>query len=114
MNGNEKQCPVCGAIFNKTNNAQKYCSIECREESRRISRSLKRFKKCSWCGKEFEAEGKTKYCSDDCRFNGTGKKGKIKKRKKSFKSIEEVARASKEMGISAGEYMTKFCYGKEN
>lgn len=35
------------------------------------------------------------------------------KKPKHFMSIEEVAKASREMNMSAGEYMVKFCYGKE-
>jgi hypothetical protein len=36
-----------------------------------------------------------------------------RKKPKNFMSIEEVARASKEMGISAGQYISKYLDGKE-
>ena len=36
-----------------------------------------------------------------------------KKPPQNFMSIEEVARESSKLGMSAGEYMQKFCYGKE-
>ena len=68
---------------------------------------------CAHCGNHFLSVRKRKYC-DLCKDQNYRRNTKSKKKPpKNFMSIEEVARASREMGMSAGEYMAKFCYGKE-
>lgn len=113
-----KNCRYCGNEFTATNNAQQYCPT-CKKEGRHRNRKYKKvaFREipyiCAYCGTKFTGR-KKKYCCNECRLLAHGRvKPKTRKKPKNFMSIEEVARASKEMGISAGEYMTKFCYKKE-
>lgn len=112
-----RNCKHCGREFVTDINSQKYCSVKCRKLHNRKSqkvtpRAIPYI--CAYCGTEFGGR-KKKYCCEEHRLIAHGK-SKPKPRKnspKNFMSIEEVARASREMGMTAGEYMAKFCYGKE-
>ena len=110
-----KNCRRCGNEFTATNNAQAYCALCQKEKRKKPPRAVRTAIDyvCAWCGTRFTSDRKKRYCCRDCQV--CAHRGKPKERKKStnFMSIEEVAKASKEMGISAGEYMTKYCYGKE-
>lgn len=111
-----KNCRCCGNEFTATNNAQQYCPT-CKKEGRHRKRKKEMHKLyllvCAHCGAHFLSERRVKYCSW-CKDAKNRRNTKSKKKPpKNFMSIEEVARASREMGMSAGEYMTKFCYGKE-
>ena len=114
-----KKCKRCGKEFTTEKNAQKFCSIYCGKRYNIFGAKQTEFT-CAWCGKTFTSNIKRTYCCVECREQSTRSrrlkhpKAKTKSAKpKNFMSIEEVARASKEMGMSAGEYMAKFCYGKE-
>lgn len=110
-----KSCKCCGEYFTTAKNAQAYC-LRCSKEKRRKSTkvTIKAIDGvCAWCGAKFISDRKRKYCSRDCQVRAKRAKPKPRKKSTNFMSIEEVAKASKEMGISAGEYMTKYCYGKE-
>lgn len=113
-----KKCKRCGEVFSTSKNAQVYCAKCQKENAKRKSKAkpavkIKEFA-CGWCGTKFLSARKKKYCCRACQLHACGHtKPKPKKKSTNFMSIEEVARASKEMGISAGEYMAKYCYGKE-
>ena len=112
-----KSCRCCGNEFTATNNAQQYCPT-CKKEGRHRKKQKSMHKLfslvCAHCEEQFLSTRKVKYC-DSCKDPKCRRNTKPPKKKppKNFMSIEEVARASREMGMSAGEYMTKFCYGKE-
>lgn len=110
-----KKCKHCGKPFTTNQNAQQYCSKSCQRKNaqKKAKPKLEQYT-CAWCGVEFKSIRKRKYCCDRCRLKANGRLlSTPKKKAKDFMSIEEVARKSKEMGMSAGEYMAKFCYGKE-
>lgn len=107
-----KNCRLCGTEFEAYSNAQQYCP-RCKKEGIPRKPKMERYD-CAWCGKTFFSDRKKKYCCVDCRLKRNGmRKGSRKKHTQNFMSIEEVARESSKLGMSAGEYMTKFCYGKE-
>lgn len=69
------KCKICGKIFERTNNNQKYCSSECYKESNRRN-SRNRYQKrvpkyelnCPICHNFFLPKSYSeKYCSDDCK-----------------------------------------------
>ena len=84
-------CSVCGKRFKPTNKGalgvkNAICSPECRKQAHRLRCEAYRkrqgqttgkvFRKCTICGKEFEAKGiaksaKNAYCSEDCRNKST-------------------------------------------
>lgn len=107
-------CKRCGKEFSTEKNAQKFCSPKCAKTNLYFSKKQTEFK-CAYCGKTFTSENKKKYCSENCRLIANGRRNpqQKKRKQKNFMSIEEVARASREMNMSAGEYMVKYCYGKE-
>lgn len=110
-----KICKRCGREFTTEKNAQKFCSKYCTTKYLSFGAKQTEFK-CAFCGKNFTSQKKKKYCSDQCRLKANGRlknKKKADSKPKNFMSIEEVARESRKLGISAGEYMQKFCYGKE-
>jgi predicted Zn-ribbon and HTH transcriptional regulator len=109
-----KNCRQCGTEFAAYNNAQQYCP-RCKKEGikRRSKKSPFRIPNvCAHCGTQFTSDRKRKYC-DYCKDVTNRRNTKPRKKPKNFMSIEEVARESRKLGISAGEYMAKFCYGKE-
>ena len=111
-----KNCRRCGNEFTATNNAQAYCALCQKEKRKKPPRAVRTAIDyvCAWCGTKFLSARKKKYCCRACQLQACGHtKPKAKKKATNFMSIEEVARASKEMGMTAGEYMSKYCYGKE-
>lgn len=61
----ETTCAVCGAIFTRQGNAQKYCSDKCRDKAAGIKQEIT--KVCKECGKEYAtASGNQKYCGKKC------------------------------------------------
>ena len=111
-----KKCKRCGEEFSTSKNAQVYCAKCQKENAKPKVKATVKIKEycCGWCGTKFLSARKKKYCCRACQLHACGHtKPKPKKKSTNFMSIEEVARASKEMGISAGEYMAKYCYGKE-
>lgn len=112
-----RNCKTCGKEFTTPYNAKVYCSDRCaRIANKKPTRAKMTECACSWCGKKFLYDRKKKYCCKACRLyaNNRLKIARNKAEKpKNFMSIEEVARASREMNMSAGEYMVKYCYGKE-
>lgn len=71
-----RECQECGAEFYPSDNSssQKYCGRECAYESLRAERYEKN---CHACGAEFEVRPsrreEAKYCSDECRLQGTSR-----------------------------------------
>lgn len=102
-------CPICGKEFTKETNAQKYCSAKCRKASNR-SPKVKRLKKykCDWCGKEFLFERRKKYCCKECRLYANGRLKIRETKTKVAHSIEEVAKFSREAGLTYGHYVQKY------
>ncbi len=112
-----KYCRCCGKEFTPKINASQYCSKQCQRQHYNITRNeinatQKRIAKCAWCGETFTAIGRFKYCSLVCglmakgKINGIAKSQREKpKNTKPHKSIEEVARLSREAGLSYGQYM---------
>lgn len=61
----ETACVICGKIFLRKGNNQKYCSDECVKKAN--SKKVMHTKICKECGKEFETDhDKTLYCSSKC------------------------------------------------
>lgn len=109
MEGKIIQCRNCGKEFVREKNSQKYCSVQCRDEYyKRENRNLTNKYECKWCGVEFKSLRKRKYCCDRCRLKANGRLLSVPKKKaKNFMSIEEVARASREAGLSYGLYVAQ-------
>ena len=97
-----KICPHCKKEFERTNNAQKYCSESCRIQA--IILRKKRFGKCAFCGKKTEFSEFGKYCSEECRQKAVSMPRRIRMRKPRI-SLEEVARLSREAGLTYGRYV---------
>lgn len=103
-------CPVCQEEFVTDRNAQVYCSARCRRrmeaKKKRDSKPTIRTFTCDWCGKEFLSDRRKKYCSKECRFRANGR-GPKKKKVPPKMSLEEIARASREAGLTYGQYVAK-------
>lgn len=74
-----KKCACCMSLFKPSHSLQKYCRIKCRtkatnaryEDYIRAYRKAKRkpnIKRCTICGKTFEANRAWKTCSVNCSF----------------------------------------------
>lgn len=78
----KKQCIGCGIIFETDNKLQKYCSIKCRDRSRKPKKYLLT---CSNCGKQYERitkhRGKitTNFCCSKCSFEYAKKNNEVVK-----------------------------------
>lgn len=63
-------CKTCGKVFYSKKACKgripKYCSIEC------FGKSIRKYKTCAYCGKQFYDWTKDKFCSIEC-----AKKSKI-------------------------------------
>lgn len=72
-----RACHNCGSKFDPGTSARRYCKTQCRTQAS-YKRSLRKrgriFRDCRSCGSSFEllpTMGRnTRYCSDDCAFNG--------------------------------------------
>ena len=107
----KKVCPCCGEEFEtkksengNSRNAQKYCSPQCRKKYASRAYELKDCT-CRWCGKDFKAPKRRKYCSDECRLyaNGRGKR-----KSKTNKTLIEVAQLAHKEGLTYGQYVAKY------
>lgn len=110
-----KICKYCGKEFTTKYNAKVYCNENCAKNFYFFGAKQTEFE-CKYCGKTFTSDRKKKYCSVQCqsRANYRRKVSQKNKKNKPKVSIEEVAKKSKEMHVTAGEYMAKYCYGREN
>ena len=62
---------------------------------------------CRHCGKPFEAQSyKNKLCSEECKRERI-KLQKQKQKPNNNKSIVEISKKAKEMGLSYGEYVAR-------
>ena len=108
-------CPTCGQVFERTYNSQIYCSKKCKQINANkkgyvpTTKPLKDMS-CKWCGSVFQAAYKRKYCTTDCRDMANGKR---KKQKEPVKSLVEIAKLSRELGMTYGQYMAKYGYEEE-
>lgn len=105
-------CALCGNEFETEKNAKHYCSVKCRRRAQakrdKERRGLRTFT-CAWCGNEFLSTRKRKYCKADCRLMANGKiLPRTKKTEKPKMTIEQIAKASREEGLSYGEYVRKY------
>lgn len=102
-------CPICGKEFETDQNAKKYCSAKCRRaHNRQPKEKVYKTCRCSWCGEAFLSERRKKYCSNECLLYANGRLKKRKTKPKKVLSIEEVAKLSREAGLSYGEYVRKY------
>lgn len=99
---NEKICPHCKKEFLRENNAQKYCSEKCRLQALVLRKKLN--VKCSFCGRKIETEEFGKYCSEECMTKALAMPRRIRRRNPKI-SLDEVARLSREAGLSYGKYV---------
>ena len=97
-----KICPHCKKEFEIYNNAQKYCSESCRIQALVLRK--KKYGKCAFCGKKIEISELGKFCSKECIDKANAVPKRIR-RKKPRISLEEVARLSREAGLSYGKYV---------
>lgn len=107
-NQKEAICPVCNKAFIGANCA-KYCSAKCRKTAARKRKQkevAERILICAYCGATFQSAKKRKYC-ELCQEKNRRKR-KPRERVKPKLSIEEVAKLSREEGLSYGEYVKKY------
>ena len=103
-----KICKCCGKEFITEKNAQQHCSVKCRRKYNSKKKAFKKVLTCSWCGVSFEADRKRKYCSDKCRAIVNNRtKPKIIPKTTPKLSLEQIAKASREAGLSYGQYVMK-------
>ena len=82
MGSYKKVCEYCKKEFIAKDSRVKYCSDECRYNSR-MNNKKSIHKICEYCGKEFIAHSnKAKYCSVKCKSNATDNRlhGKIQQK----------------------------------
>lgn len=82
MGSYKKVCEYCKKEFIAKDSRVKYCSDECRYNSR-MNNKKSIHKICEYCGKEFIAHSnKAKYCSVKCKSHATDNRlnGKIQQR----------------------------------
>ena len=104
-------CEYCGKEFKTTNHNQKYCSAECRDQAykTRPSKPLgTRVFECEFCGELFKADAKRRFCTVECRRKAERGKKKQTKPKKPKLTLEQVAKLSREEGLSYGQYCVKY------
>lgn len=101
-----RKCRNCGKEFNATHNAQRHCSEKCRREYTRKNQ-YKGYKTyaCAWCGIVFDTDRKRKYCCEECRLKANGRARSIKK--DASKTLASIIKASRDAGMSYGEYVAK-------
>jgi len=108
--GKQVFCAQCGKEFTTTHPTQKYCTLECRDKAykSRDKRLGRRVFECEFCNKLFEADAKRRFCTPECRRKAERKKKKQTKPKKPKLTLEQVAKLSREEGLSYGEYVKKY------
>ncbi len=102
-----KICECCGKEFKTSCRRGKYCSMECRDKvykERKVRLGVRTFY-CELCGKAFESDKRRKFCTPECRRKA--ERGG-KKSKKPKLSLEQVAKLSREEGLSYGRYVGKY------
>lgn len=103
---------ICGKTFVTENNAQKHCSTKCRRvaAANRKKNTILTEQICDFCGEIFSYPRKKKYCSDVCcsKANGRGTSYNPNTKGTPSMTIEQVARASREEGLSYGQYVAKY------
>lgn len=104
----QETCKYCGKEFTSTHNSQKYCTVECRDKARHNKRLGTRVFECEFCGELFEADAKRRFCTVECRRKAESARKKKRKPKKPKLSLEQVAKLSREEGLSYGEYVKKY------
>ena len=73
-------------------------------------------KKCRVCGKEFYSSAeRQRYCSEECyrinlckRQKELRQESKRKRKRNNIQSIEEINRRALELGMTYGDYVSKF------
>jgi len=105
-----EKCPRCGKEFNATR-SQKYCSSECRENSRkeRHLRPPLTERKCKYCGVVFmPSSGKQKYCCKEHTFKGiyleNAEEKKEKSREYRLKNIDAIRLKDRERNAKRMDY----------
>ena len=123
----EKTCPICGTVFTASGYAIKriYCGDKCLKAAMKkrrmegcleqspnvaIDPSKSEIKICPVCKENFVATRKNqKYCSEKCTGKAKWQRKKERLMKKSptktNASLSEIARLSRENGMTYGEYV---------
>ena len=103
-----KICPVCLKLFSTEKNAVKFCSTQCSDEYKKLSKRKKCV--CAWCNKTFYTMRKRTYCTENCRMYANARISEtvIKKPPKPKVSLAEVARLANECGITYGKYVQQY------
>lgn len=103
-----RTCEYCGKEFETSCHNGKFCSMKCRDKAykERKVRLGERTFYCELCGKAFESDRRRRFCTDECRRKA--ERGKKKSRKKPKLSLEQVAKLSREEGLSYGRYVGKY------
>ena len=96
-----KFCVHCKKRFTTNQNAQKYCSEECKIVANKQPKGIRTFV-CEFCGSRFETDFKRKYCSVECRENAKRSASKCRKPKKPKLSLNQIAKLCREEGMSYG------------
>ena len=111
-----RNCKHCGKEFDTDKNSQTYCSVKCRKLERRKNARVEHAQTlpgiCAFCGAKFTGDRKKKYCCDDCRIRHN-KRLKPKPRNKPAQSIADINALARAEGLSYGQYVAKYGYGKE-
>ncbi len=97
-------CQNCGITFNGTGTHRKYCSLQCRAESARMSRPA-----CQHCGKTVK-RARGKFCSTECQYaavRGTP-------RTRFPKPCELCGQTFQPTNLSGKRFCSKACSAKAN
>ena len=110
-------CQRCGKEFEKKAPNQKYCSIKCQKEMRKVidrenarqeREASKQPKECPVCGKIFIPNRlHQKYCNGKCMRIMANRRDKNRSRKKKCNNalVIEVTNDADSLGLTYGEYM---------
>ena len=100
----------CTKTFTSKNPKKIYCCERCAYLALREKHAL-RPKDCKWCGTPTRNENRL--CSEYCEQAYAHSKETHKKPKANYPSLEEVAKLSREAGLSYGRYVGKLYCEKE-
>ena len=100
------KCKCCGKEFIRQTNAQKHCSEKCRRKAN-LPKKILEEQTCQWCGKKFFYVRKKKFCSVECREKSQGKRSRKIETVIPSMTLQQVAKASREAGLSYGQYVMK-------
>lgn len=107
-----KICKICKKEFTTSHGGRVYCSEECRKKGHYEACKPKplgrRVFKCEFCGNNFEADAKRKFCTKECRENAERARKRKNKPKKPKLSLNKIAKLSREEGLSYGQYVAKY------